>query len=330
MNRISVVAVVALGALLAGAGARTASQSYQDRLEAFRTKQDELAKEQKLDWAARKKKYPTPELTLVRADPSGDLKVVRPGDSVDLQAQVKAPTGALVLLACEDVEVLSEELKGEVWKAKVKVAKTFLPGTCQLKAYSPVSVIGASKPAFRVEGRYRWELKLSNGWTTQWETTSHNGPLEGTSQWKAPGGAPLGTRDLRVSGSGKSFSAEVLLTDEEQARMQSEVRAAQSDASRQEAMKALQTLTNKMSEECGKLAPAKMGPCFEKYQKQIDPIAKQLNEQGNALNEKLNTRAVGCDQLSVTVEGGVVKGHGQGCGAPGRVEISGMVTAMSP
>jgi hypothetical protein len=153
-------------------------------------------------------------LTLVRRGAAPP--VVAPGEVVELAATGNFMKDALVLLDCEEEEVLSEQLTEGRWEARVRVLPHALPRTCTLTALQPVSALRTSEEAFRVGGHYLWELQLSNGWKARFETTSsRREDLKGTATWSHASGV-LGSHPVVLERSTTGFVTSSPMTAEEQ------------------------------------------------------------------------------------------------------------------
>ena len=183
-------------------------------------------------------------------------------------------------------------------------------------------------PVVHVGGRYTWELQLANGMSSRWQVDAsrcEGRDLRGTSSWTQKGKS-LGERPVALAGSGTDWSAQVEPTAEEQQAMSDQMMAQGSNASTEAAMEQLTLLSQKMGDECSKLPPEKMQPCFEKYQKLLAPHQQRLQQAGDQMKEASSVRQVGCMELELAVAaGGAVSGKGSGCGAPGDTSVKGRV-----
>jgi hypothetical protein len=92
----------------------------------------------------------------------------------------------------------------------------------------------------------------------------------------------------------------------------------------------LQQLSQAMVDECGKLEPAKMGPCFTKYQEKLKPVQARMGERAGDTEQRMKTRKIGCSQVRLEVApDGKVTGRAEGCGAPGETTVSGKLSAVA-
>jgi hypothetical protein len=326
---------LALAAALLAAGA--APGSFQERLEAFRQRNAEARRASGLDYAAAKRKYPTPELSLVSSTPAAGnretgMLCLEPGRTAELVFDAKLLPGSFVGFQCDALTLLEQKEGGGKLRLKVRVAPDALPTQCDLLAVSPVSGIQTSVPVAHVGGRYTWELQLANGMSSRWQvdaTRCEGAYLRGTSTWSQKGKS-LGERTVGLAGSGTKWSARVEPTAEEQEVLGAQLQAQSDDASTNAAMEQLTLLSQKMGDECTKLAPAKMQPCFEKYQKLLAPHQQRLQQAGDRMKEAASVRQVGCMELQLAVgTGGSVSGTGSGCGAPGDTEVKGRVVVSA-
>ena len=307
--------------------------SFQERLEAFRQRNSEQRRAAGLDYAAAKRKYPTPELSLVSSTPAaGDsgkgLLCLEPGSTAELVFYAKLVSGSFVGFQCDALTLLEQKESEGKLRLKVRVAQDALPTRCDLLAVSPVSGIQASVPVVHVGGRYTWELQLANGMSSRWlvdATRCEGRDLRGTSSWNQKGKS-LGERPVALAGSGTDWSAQVEPTAEEQQALSEQLTAQASNPGTDAAMAQITLLSQKMGDECTKLPPAKMQPCFEKYQKLIAPHQAVLQQAGDQMQQASSVRKVGCMELELAVgAGGAVSGKGSGCGAPGDTSVKGRV-----
>ena len=339
MNRLPfALCTLALAATLVAAGAGPGS--FQERLEAFRKQSSQARRASGLDHAALKRKYPTPELSLVSSTPAAasaetGMLCLEPGSTAELVFDAKLVPGSFVGFGCEALTLLEQKEGGGKLRLKVGVAPDALPTRCDLLAASPVSGIQVSVPVAHVGGRYTWELELANGMSSRWSvdaTRCEDVDLRGTSTWVQKGKS-LGERPVALDGSGARWSARVEPTAEEQQALSTQLREQSADTGTTAALQQLNQLGEKMSAECSKLAPAKMQPCFEKYQKLLAPHQQRLQQAGDRMKEAASVRKVGCMELTLAVgAGGSVSGKGSGCGAPGDTAVKGrvLVSASTP
>lgn len=320
------LAVLALSSVLVAAAEQASGQAFEKRLSAFYAQARADRQRAGLDVPTAKQRFPTPELKLASAAAQVG-SCARPGETVDLRYTGKLPAGSLVGFTCPELEVLDlTAAEGKV-SAKVRVGKVALPHECRLTAVSATSAIRRDFPAIRIAGKYAWDLQLGNGWTTRWtwQSPGCGVPGEATSVWMDKGKV-LGTVPLRLDGSGTRWTGTVAQSPEEQEEI---LKAAQSPEAQKDVAE-IQQLSQAMGEECGKLEPAKMGPCFQRYQEKMKPVQARMKEQDKARRERMETRKVGCSRLRLEVApDGKVTGRAQGCGAPGETAVSGKVSAVA-
>jgi hypothetical protein len=257
---------------------------------------------------------------------------LEPGRSAELVLEAKLVPGSFVGFSCEALTLVEQKTQGAQLRLKVKAAPDALPTRCDLLAISPVSGIQTSVPAVQVGGRYTWELELANGLSSRWQvdaTRCEDADLRGTSTW-AREGKTLGERPVALNGAEAQWRARVEPTAAEQEALSEELQARSSEASTNAAIEKLTALSQQMGEECSKLAPAQMQPCFEKYQKLIAPHQAALQKAGEQMQQASSVRKVGCLELSLAVgAGGAVSGSGEGCGAPGKTAVKGRVVVSA-
>ena len=338
MNRVPfALCTLALAAVLAAAGGQGAGATFQERYAAFQKRLDAERRASGLDSAALKRKYPTPELSLVSSAPAGVAQSGRvclaPGKTATLVLDAKVAPGSFVDFTCDALTLVGQKLEGGKLRLEARAKPDAMPGRCDLLVASAGSGIQASLPLVQVVGRYTWELQLANGTSSRWVVDATRcedaADLRGTSSWSRQGKAQ-GERPVALSGSGASWRAQVEPTLEEQQALSEELTAQSSSERTNAAMEKLTTLSQKMSEECVKLKPEQMQPCFEKYQKLLEPHQKVLQAAGDQMKEASTVRKVGCHALQLTVgEAGAVTGTGEGCGAPGETTVKGKVAVSA-
>ncbi len=337
MNRLPfALCTLALAGALVAAGGK-ATGSFQERIEAFRKQNQVERRASGLDWAALKRKYPTPELSLVSTSPAAGhaetgMLCLEPGRTAELVFDAKLVPGSFVGFSCEALTLVEQTAQGTKLRLKVRAAPDALPTQCDLVAASPVSGIQTSVPVVHVGGRYTWELQLANGMSSRWQvdaTRCDDSDLRGTSTWTRQGKS-LGERPVALDGSGLEWRARVEPTAAEQQALSEELQAQSSEASTNAAIEKITALSQKMGEECTKLAPEKMQPCFEKYQKLLAPHQQRLQQAGEQMQQASSVRKVGCMELALAVAaGGAVSGTGSGCGAPGDTAVTGRVVVSA-
>jgi hypothetical protein len=327
------LSIAGLATLLLAAGAKTAL-THEQRLDAFREKAEAQRRSAGLPEKVLQERYGTPELTLVRKGGPDAIPEVKPGQVADVEARFQAAPGALVQLACDAVEVLSEEVKeGKpgVYRAKVKVRPGALPDSCALAVHQPLTVRSVYETAFQVGGRYTWELTLANGVRTRLDVApdaESGAALGGTAVW-TKGGKELGRRKVRLDGAGGSWRGAFEAEEEDDARRMEVARAAANDPEQKKAVEKLEALSKKMQAECEKLPVEKLGPCLGKYFPEMEKLQAPLMAKGDAVQKQMSGMGVGCGELSLEVAaGGKVTGSATGCGEEGEaIELQGRVVA---
>ena len=323
--------LTSLGTLLVAAGGEATQGSFRERLDAFLHRaQSERQRLGLTDRDAARRKYPTPEITLLspEIDESGPGVVcLLPGKTQELVFKTRMPAGSLVGFDCEALEVLEEKASKDQLRVKVRARPDALPGFCELRAVAAVSAAESSVPVLRIGGRFVWELQLANGWSTRWDMNEQDCAGNSTfpSTWSAKG-KELGQRDVELSGEGTTWTAEIQAPESEQLEMSRALQAQLTSPEYQGLIEKVTKLTEKMTQECTQKEGPAMTACFERYQKQLEPLNEKL-EAYNARNEAASeVRKVGCSRLELTLApGGTVQGTGHGCGAPGETAVKGRV-----
>jgi hypothetical protein len=323
--------ITLLGALLAAAGGQATQGSFRERLDAFLQRAE--GERQRLgltDRDAARRKYPTPELTLLspQLDESGPGVVcLLPGKTQELVFKTRMPAGSLVGFDCDALEVLEEKASKDQLRVKVRARPGSLPVFCELRAVAAVSAVESSVPVLRIGGRFVWELQLANGWSTRWDMNEQDcaGTATFPSTWSAKG-KELGQRDVELQGEGTSWTAEVQAPESEQLEMSRALQAQLTSPEYQGLIEKVTKLTEKMAQECTQQQDAAMTACFERYQKQLEPLNEKLEAYNARTAAASEVRKVGCSRLELTLApGGTVQGTGFGCGAPGETAVQGRV-----
>ncbi|XXF77381.1 hypothetical protein P2318_30665 [Myxococcaceae bacterium GXIMD 01537] len=309
MNRNRfVVAALALGGLLGAAEVKSTLSDQQKRLEDFQAKSKAARKAQKLDseTPALYTKYPTPEVEMTRTvETTG-------GKEATLTASGTFVPGSLLYVPCPGVEVLSSEVTKNRAEARVRVRPDAMPQECELRVFTPVSEFSTPAAVLRITGNYLWDLKFSNGMTARWKTSpgQSGALLEGDSEWFKQG-KPLGARKVTIAPALKGVHATVERTAEEN----SAATATMDQNPNFDAQAAkLNTLLDKMNNECSKLPDAKQPACSAKYTAQIDELQKKMYAELDAASQKASTMTAVCDALDLSVDNGRVTGKATQCG----------------
>ncbi len=313
MNRNRfLIALVSLGGLLGSAWASATASSHQKRLAEFTAQAEAARKSQKLnDRRALFGKYPTPELTL-------DQEVeVRPGAELTVSSGGSFVPGSLVVVPCDDVELLSSQVKDKRVEARLRVRPHALPQSCDLEVYSPVSLAHGSARALKIVGDSVWELKLANGMTTRWQVKAGETGMVGTSEW-FKGGKSLGTRGVTLEPGSEGLRAGLELTEEELAA----ATEAQESTAQSPAQAEYNALLEKIQAECGSQPAQAQIACFQKHTAKLEALQAKLEEQGNA--EQSRSVSALCDELRLEAKDGQVNGYAVKCrGSTGQVKVTG-------
>ena len=321
MTRVQAALVaLSLGALGA-AVAKTNTPTWQQRLDAFTAQANR--ERAKLGAAANEAASGTPELILSGRD---DEWVVHPGETVEVVATGTIQKASLALFQCNALEVLSmKQTEGEV-RAKVRASKAMLPQVCDLQVTAPVSLRAASTPAVRVVGDYAWALKLGNGLESRWTAkTDENGELTGESEWfKA--GKLLGKYPLQFHVSDDEVDVDVERTRDDVNAVMTASKSVQEGQDNEALVKQMTALMEKMQKDCAALPSAKLAGCFERYQKQLEPLQQRMQTNGEASAAAVDVHPNACLKLHLQVGAdGKVTGKGVGCQKAGELALTGTV-----
>jgi hypothetical protein len=322
-------AALGLVGLLGAAEVRSASVENQRALESFRKQALEQRKAQGLskDRKALYARYPTPQVKLAPG-PGGDVLELPVGAEATLVATGRYVPGSFASLGCPGVEVLSQKVTESRLELRVRALSHALPGVCELRVLSPVSLAHENVPAVRVMGSLLLELETANGLKARVRMASQRGThtLTGGSDWTSREGKALGTQPVRAEPSEEGFLVQLVRPAQEpQASAQAPSPATQG-ADPQEAQKELKAIQEKRQQECMKLPQAEKGPCLHKYIPQMKAAAEKVRGANTSAQQKAAGGPVGCNSMKLKVADGKVSGRGTGCGAPGEVAVKGTVT----
>jgi len=149
-------------------------------LPGFRAKQDAIyagcrADRQRLGAAATKDRYPTPEIHMV----SGGCML--PGATAQVVVKGKFAPGTKFIFENDEIQVLSETLSGNEYRATLKAPAGAGPQTAALVAISPVTCITARQSAaVKIAGSYEWTMNAANGWKVIARPAAANGCSSGS------------------------------------------------------------------------------------------------------------------------------------------------------
>jgi len=324
------VATLALVGLLGAAEVRSASVEHQRGLEAFRKKALQQRKAQGLDKneAALYAKYPSPEVKMVGAGGGAATPEVPAGTEATLTATGRFLGDSFAHLDCTGVEVLSQKITGNTLELRVRVAPTTLPGLCELRLFSPVSLAYQELPGFHITGTHQWELATANGLKVLMRTSSQKDSIQltGSSAWSSRDGKALGTRQINVERTEEGAIVNVQRSPEEMKTAGKAWDSAARSSDKAAAQKEVKALQQKMKSECMTLPPDKMTPCIQKYSEQMQAASEKMRSVATATQQTADAGVVGCQTMRLKVTAGKVSGQGTRCGAPGDVNVTGTVT----
>lgn len=103
--------------------------------------------------------YPTPEIQL------GQAACLAPGATAEVIVKGRFKPGTKFLWKSDRLEVLTESVTENEYRATLKVPPDIGPESVDLEAYAPVSAFEAIRSkAVVVSGRFEWDMNVSNGW----------------------------------------------------------------------------------------------------------------------------------------------------------------------
>lgn len=321
MNRkLFALCVVASSSVLA-------ETAWEKKLNEFRSQA--AAQRQKLGLKS-DAKYPTPELDFAVApgDASNGTVVVCPGQKVEVKLKTNLPTGSLFVVTTDDVTISNEKLDKGLWTATLTAKASTLPRPFEVTGVQPGSGRQASLGRFLLGCKHTLVVEAGlEKLTVKLDFVNGRTSTEAPGEW-SKGGKPVGTWQYQVS-LGESGADLTRLATAEEGQAQLTASMASLESPERKALNTRLEKATKKMEPCGKLPPAKMGPCFAAVQPELDAINVEMKK----LNDQADLAAapkVGCSSLSLTFSpAGAVEGDAQRC--PGkksdeRVPVKGTLT----
>jgi hypothetical protein len=160
-HRPHALLLAALALLLGAAAVRAATAANQARIDEFVAEAEQQRIRQGLDGPEVQGKlrgrYPTPEVTLERAQP------LRRGQSLKVEVPGRFQSGSLFVLDRDDVTARGEKVTERSWRAELVVSPTAAAGPVALEVWAPVSALFASGTVAIVEVPFRAQLSLDDG-----------------------------------------------------------------------------------------------------------------------------------------------------------------------
>lgn len=263
-------------------------------------------------------KYPTPELDFAVApgEATNGVVVVCPGQKVEVKLKTNLPAGSLFVATTDDITVSNEKLDKGVWAATLTAKANVAPKPFEVTGVQPGSGRQASLGRFLLGCKHTLVVDAADSkLSVQLDFTSGRTSTEAPGEW-TKGGKSLGRWQYQVSLGQSGIDLTRVATAEEGQAQLTATMASLESPQRKALNTRLENATKKM-EPCGKLPPAKMGPCFAAVQPELDAInveMKKLNDQA----ELAAAPKVGCSSLSLTFSAtGAVDGDAQRC--PGKM-----------
>jgi hypothetical protein len=132
------------------------SQKRQEILAACKAERDKLGPaEQK----ALQSKCATPEISLVSAP------TLMPGQTANVTITGKFPAGTRFLFESDCIDVVTESVAPNTYRATIKVSLECGPQHVSASAFTPVCCKSAWKEsALKIGGNFAWEMSAANGW----------------------------------------------------------------------------------------------------------------------------------------------------------------------
>ncbi|MBM4778563.1 MAG: hypothetical protein GQE15_12745 [Archangiaceae bacterium] len=277
-------------------------------------------------------KLPTPELDFSQPPPeaTGGTFVLGPGSKRDVALKgTNLPPGSVFIVASDDVGVSGEKSGANgSWSATFSAKPNALPRAFEVRAVQAGSGREVSLGRFLLGGKHTLVVDTGDTkLTVKLDFSGGRTSTEAPGEW-SKGGKSLGSWQYTVSlGEGGLDLTRIATAEEGQAQLTASM--ASLDSPERKALNARLEKATKKMEPCGKLPPAKMGPCFAAVQPEMDAInveMKKLNDQADLAGAP----KVGCNSLSLNfTPAGVVDGDAQRC--PGkksdeRVPVKGTFT----
>lgn len=275
-------------------------------------------------------KAPTPELDFV-TEPSAatnGMVVLCPGQKVDVKLKTNLPAGSLFVANTDDVTIGNEKLADGVWSATLNAKPVAFP--------RPFDIIGVHATSGRDASLGRFLLGCKHTLVADVEDTRLTMKLDfstGKTTIQAPGewskaGKALGPATYSVSLDSGGLRLERIGTMEEQ-EAQLKVATKNLESPERKALMARLDKATKKLDPCGKLPPAKMGPCFAAVQPEMDAINAEMTKLNDAA-DVAGAPKFGCNTLSLEFTATALEGDAHRCPAKKsneRVPVKGSITA---
>ncbi len=111
---------------------------------------------------------PTPEIQLITSN------CIQPGGSGEVVIRGKFSPGTKFVFENDNLEVVSESLVGNVYKATLKTVAGIGPQSASVSAFSPCCKSTRHEGGAVVGGKYEWNLQTQNGWRVLGRLVSDN------------------------------------------------------------------------------------------------------------------------------------------------------------
>ena len=158
---VALLALALAGAVVRAAGRKKFQDARAQLLEQFQSERQAQGLAAPNQRAALFKKYPTPEIGLVKP------LAVSPGQTAPISLSGRFAERTAFLVDNDDVELVNPVASATGFKATLKTAPTALPGFASLHAFTPVSGAWARSAVAFVGTPSALTFSASNGWTVK-------------------------------------------------------------------------------------------------------------------------------------------------------------------
>jgi len=156
---VALLALALAGAAVRAAGRQKFSDARAALLRQFQSEQQAQGPAAPNQRAALFRKYPTPEITLVKP------VAVSPGQAAPVSLGGRFADRTAFLVDNDDVELVNPVSSATGFKATLKASPTALPGFASVHAFTPVSGAWARSAVAFVGAPAAFTFNASNGWT---------------------------------------------------------------------------------------------------------------------------------------------------------------------
>ena len=346
LKRISWFTFLSVAIALLGWGmVRASSNKYADQRQSIYNRCGQERERLHLSDTELRQKYPTPEISLIRA-----VKVA-PGGIAEVVVKGNFQPGTTFLFDNDRVQVVKEALTGSEYHATIKVSSNPLPDYANVYSFQPVRCLTTSALAIRIDGKFEWDLNADNGWRIKLESIPDPSaqPDRTASLYRGefyrPGEAkPFQVRNVDLGCREDECHGVVGEGTEDAALKQKATQAYmnRSGPDQQQSQTRVKQLQDEMAQLTAKMKDyAKLSPSEQKT------LMARMQEISNEMKDAMTPKAVaeaqqqieknqqefGCAGMSLMLRNGALTGTvacGQNVGKQGRLSLTGNVKYLGP